>query len=162
MANVTAGRIERFFAKVESSEDANGCWIWTASTNLKGYGHYLSVAAHRWSYEAFVGPVPDGHQLHHICENKGCVNPAHLVPITGSEHGRLHKPRKTHCVRGHEFTVENTYIQRNGTWACRSCRRGFLKVVSIERSKQRLGARIRDGKRPDPRTLRALSEENVA
>lgn len=46
--------------------------------------------AHVVVYELLVGRVPPGWHLHHKCEQKGCVNPKHLTPLTPSEHARLH------------------------------------------------------------------------
>lgn len=37
-------------------------------------------------------------------------------------HGTHRNTRKTHCVRGHEFTVENTYVRPKGSRMCRTCR----------------------------------------
>lgn len=44
--------------------------------------------AHRWSYEHFVGPIPDGSQIDHLCRNRKCCNPEHLEPISHDENMR--------------------------------------------------------------------------
>lgn len=71
---------------------AEGCWGWTGVHNARGYGHIgrngTTVKAHRAAYELYVGPIPAGLQLDHLCRNKGCVNPAHLEPVTGAENCR--------------------------------------------------------------------------
>lgn len=67
-----------FIAKV--SRQANGCWEWQGSRNNRGYGHTSGGLAHRCSYEMFVGPIPVGQLILHKCNNRPCVNPAHLYP----------------------------------------------------------------------------------
>ncbi len=47
------------------------CWIWRRQPNVGGYGVFyhdkVQRYAHRASYELFVGPIPEGHQLDHLC-----------------------------------------------------------------------------------------------
>lgn len=66
-------------------ENHEGCWVWTARTS-GGYGSvYLSgddTLVHRMSYEAFVGPIPEGLHIRHRCHNRRCCNPLHLEPGT--------------------------------------------------------------------------------
>lgn len=118
----------RFIEKVDEAE--NGCWIWTATTSRGGYGMFMLDklrAAHRVSYMNFVGPIPDGMDLDHLCRVRHCVNPQHLEPVTAWENwNRGTNPaavnsRKTHCIRGHEFTPENTITRRNGGRGCKAC-----------------------------------------
>jgi len=79
---------ERFWAKVDKSGD---CWTWTGGKNFSGYGHFVyggtTVKAHRFVYELEVGPIPDGLEIRHLCNNGhlGCVTPSHMVPGTRSE-----------------------------------------------------------------------------
>lgn len=120
----------RFLAKIV--EGPSGCWLWTGTT-LRGYGQFgigsktdgtrRMTYAHRWAYEHFVGPIPDDLQLDHLCRVPACVNPAHLEPVTQLENQRRgKKARQTHCVRGHEYTPENTGRNSRGCRLCKTCR----------------------------------------
>lgn len=126
-----ASNIERiqFYAR----PDSNGCWIWSGCISGDGYG-VVWVApknrkAHRVAYEEFVGPIPDGLALDHLCRVRRCVNPAHLEPVTNrtnSLRGETIAAKHasvTHCPQGHEYTPENTYSSKRGERDCRICRR---------------------------------------
>ena len=82
--------------------DATGCWEWQGFISPAGYGRIKtsdnrSHLAHRHMWERVHGAVPTGHDLHHKCENKRCVNPEHLELVVRKEHVRLHRGNK--CSR---------------------------------------------------------------
>ena len=88
---MTLDVLNRFMAKVEVRK-SGCCWQWTGSHNKGGYGN-LKVAgqaqiAHRLSYEHFIGPIPEGKQLDHLCRNPACVNPEHLEVVSNAENTR--------------------------------------------------------------------------
>lgn len=125
---VGADHRERIRAATEVAD--NGCWEWRFGRDKDGYGKLKldrrDVRAHRYAYEVFRGPIPDGLVLDHLCRNPPCVNPDHLEVVTAVENSARGNgisalnARKTHCKRGHEFTPENTRHQPGGRdcWAC--------------------------------------------
>jgi hypothetical protein len=130
-------RSEYFWPKVDK-DGPNGCWLWRASTTRKGYGLFwighTHVPAHRYAYELLVGPIPEGLQLDHLCRVRNCVNPEHLEPVTGLTNARrgiagavsaARQRAKTHCPYGHEYSPENTRIDKSGWRQCRACKRQF-------------------------------------
>ena len=87
--------IIRWTRKVQVPEDRNDCWIWKGALDKWGYGlisrggkHEGLVLAHRFAYEHFVGPIPDGHEIRHTCHVSHCVNPMHLT--TGTRADNVH------------------------------------------------------------------------
>jgi hypothetical protein len=133
-------RFERKYIPVTES----GCWIWLGGLQGKGYGQFTlknkRVKAHRFSFEQFVGEIPDGMLVCHHCDVMCCVNPAHLFVGTNSDNmsdcankGRLHiqkrpdqhpNTRKKYCKNGHQLTAENTAVRSdNGGRRCKICDR---------------------------------------
>lgn len=119
---------ERFVALVRVTAT---CWFWLGSTNRSGHGQFSvggkMVKAHRWAYEFFVGPIPDGLVIHHLCGNESCVNPDHLKPITARENTLLGNgapakyARATSCRNGHPYTEATMFIDYEGYRKCRLC-----------------------------------------
>lgn len=111
---------DRIWAKIEPQP--NGCWQWTAATDSSGYPCIgaPTTAVHRWMYAQYVGPIPKGLTIDHLCRNTRCVNPAHLEAITIQENIRRARAGQTHCKHGHEFNEANTYLF-NGKRHCRPC-----------------------------------------
>lgn len=111
------------------------CEPWHLKINARGYGE-VSIngkmrMAHRVAYELLYGPLPAGYELHHLCENKACVNVDHLVAVTRALHEwitwALHycqvspAPEQRHCPAGHVLDRANVYVRSRGGSECVTC-----------------------------------------
>lgn len=78
---------QRYWEKV----DKNGptmphmttpCWEWMGRRNDYGYGDFnvnnRCAKAHRVGFQLEYGPIPQGLQVCHKCDNPSCQNPDHL------------------------------------------------------------------------------------
>lgn len=138
----------RFWSKVDQSGD---CWFWLGHKDSKGYGQIKVegawVRAHRYAFLAAGEQIPDGWHLHHECRNPGCVNPAHLTPISPGAHSRLHPAiignrnrEATACKRGHSFDEANTRRRVTPYGFGRACR--ICACEAAKRSKERRKANV--------------------
>lgn len=132
----TADIETRFLAKVDVLPSE--CWQWRAGSNGR-YGQFkedgVGVLAHRWAYEHWVGPIPDGLHIDHYrypqdgCIGTLCVNPEHLRPATPRENIlRGDSPvawnaAQIYCPQAHPYAGDNLRIKRSGARACRACAR---------------------------------------
>lgn len=130
-------------------EPNTGCWLWLSTINSSGYGEFWAngswredgtrippVRAHRFSYEFFRGPIPEGLQIDHRCRTRSCVNPDHLEPVTNQENVRRGwasgERTVTHCKRGHELSGDNLYLAE-GRRHCRTCR--AERAIAMQQAK---------------------------
>jgi hypothetical protein len=108
------------------------CWLYGGTLTPDGYGNSRFAGTneryvHRAAWELANGPIPAGMTIDHLCRVRSCYNPSHLEPVTKRENTlrgigptAVHA-RQTHCIRGHEFTPENTATDHRGGRRCRAC-----------------------------------------
>jgi hypothetical protein len=128
------------------------CWEWFATTSGGGYGRIrvngILEYAHRILYQIFVGSIPTGLDLDHLCHNEAvqrgectggptckhrrCVRPSHLEPATRSLNSSRGKTgsstaarnqAKTHCPSDHPYSGDNLYVASSGDRHCLTCMR---------------------------------------
>jgi hypothetical protein len=111
---LTPKQIERFWSNVDTSGD---CWEWRGTIMHEGYGvahfNYRHYRAHRVSWELTNGPIPDELCVLHRCDNRSCVNPAHLFVGTRDDNMRdmVAKARQRHGDN-HPFKINPQLAQR--------------------------------------------------
>lgn len=116
---------ERFWAQVARGAP-DECWLWQGSLDRDGYANNR---AHRIAYELTFGPIPPGLVIDHLCRARSCANPHHLEAVTNRENVlrgvgiTAREAAQTHCKHGHEFTDENTWLDKHGWRYCRPCMR---------------------------------------
>lgn len=162
----------------------SACVDWPLFVNKAGYGHARALGiqglAHRLAYTIYVGEIPKGLTLDHLCRNRRCVNPHHLEPVPLAENiarspnalSTINR-RKTHCNRGHPLSGDNLLLQhrKNGRTArvCITCSKIWFatrKITEASRKKRALAhkrrmqkpeyaARVRETKRQSEARRRA-------
>lgn len=92
--NGTRPLAERLHADTATNPDT-GCVIYRPGSvgrygqiSVDGKGG-TNALAHRVAYELRHGAIPEGHHLHHVCREKRCINPSHLLPVPSTEHKTL-------------------------------------------------------------------------
>lgn len=112
------------------------CWYWDGHHDKDGYASICvdkrTRHVHRVAYEEYIGPIPDGLQLDHLCRNRGCINPRHVEPVTGYEN--QHRSPITSagiqiCKRGHS-DYRRDISGRRGCVTCQKATHWGRKKVS--------------------------------
>lgn len=118
----------------KSRRTESGCLEWTGWRGATGYG-FTSFRGrqrptHRLMYRITKGPIPEGMQILHSCDNPPCMEPDHISQGTGQknmqesvERGRHFEAVKTHCDQGHELSGDQVHTEKNGRRHCKVCSR---------------------------------------
>ena len=131
---------ERFWSKVDKNGPLHPvlgtrCWIWTAARSPRGYGKFSvdgkNRFAHRVVHLIVSGEsIPASRRVCHHCDNPPCVRPTHhfvgqqqdnILDCIAKGRWRHRNSAKTHCPQRHEYTAENTWVDKQGYRHCRAC-----------------------------------------
>lgn len=111
----------------------SGCWEWTGNLSPDGYGRitavrygYTMAAVHRIMFERENGPIPEGMEVRHKCDNPPCCNPAHLEPGTHADNmcdmRERDRAKRASCKNGHPWSDEYVGYRPDGKRFCRVCK----------------------------------------
>lgn len=122
----------------QTNINTDDCWLYASYINpvtgygqrgIKHHGKSKYQYVHRIFYENIKGRIPKGLAIDHLCGVRHCINPIHMEAITNNENVRRGQYRnswnakKTHCPKGHEYTISNTMLNKRGGRLCRTCKR---------------------------------------
>lgn len=118
--------------------NTDDCMLYAGPLSNQGYGAvryyykgtHINSRVHRLVYERFVGEIPEGLVLDHLCRVRHCINPNHLEPVTVKENNlrgispMAQNARKTVCIKGHKYEGNNLW-KKNGARYCRECQNEY-------------------------------------
>ena len=100
--------IHRFLGLIDAEGGPVSCWPFLGSTMGAGYGQMpvnpVSRLAHRWVYSYFIGPIPKGKVIMHMCDVRICCNPLHLKLGTQLENLKDMNNKKRHGIHPKKCT----------------------------------------------------------
>lgn len=122
---------ERFWAAVTKTDE---CWLYSGALNRAGYGRLRwngrAQMAHRVALDLIGVAVPPDMEVDHLCQNRACVNPAHLELVTHLENvARTKQRRRPPC--GHVYDH-----QQPGHRRCRECYLAYHREYDRTRRKR--------------------------
>lgn len=122
MIPITPEDLPRFYAKIQISDEEDGCHLWTAGCVKDGYGVFSiqgkSHKSHRIAYQLAYGEIPANMCVCHSCDTPNCVNPKHfwLGTVKQNMNDRTMKRRTAQGKRHGTHTHPETRNYGDKNW----------------------------------------------
>lgn len=96
------------------------CWNWIRRLPHDGYPEWIVkrgngtaswVRMHRYSYMCFNGPIPEGYLVRHLCHNKRCCNPNHLMIGTAKDNWLDSEVKQRELLRDNPYFKESKEVK---------------------------------------------------
>lgn len=153
---MTKQRLAELTQMVATRDRATGCWEWQGAKNDQGYGRVVFEGrhqnAHRVAFELAHGRKPN--VCRHACDNRGCVNPGHLLDGTARDNAQ-DTARRTALVV--EWKGQYGYLAAAEEWASPTGRYSNGKRIYDDD-----GARVQYDDLEPPANVRFLVETGNA
>jgi hypothetical protein len=123
---------DRFWSKVQRG-GPDECWPWTASKTDEGYGSFkwsVERRAHRAAWILTRGPIPDGLDVCHTCDNPPCCNPAHFfLGTNGDNNADRHAKGRSGSARGEQNG--NAKLTASAVLEIRAARKRGVRLIDL-------------------------------
>ncbi len=123
--------------KYKCGIDDKGCWVWDGHVNDSGYAivwiDKVKLRAHRIAYILVNGPVAEDLDIDHGCENRRCINPAHLEAVTHQLELAFGK-KGTECAKGHGPL---SLRPADGWLYCKVCNNAYQRKMNARKALRR-------------------------
>lgn len=145
--NITEAQAERFWSKCSKGDC---CWNWMGRRFRRGYGIFCveyhgkrrEITASRLAYALHSKADPAELVVCHTCDNRACINPAHLFIGTHQDNiadmiakGRQCRGKDKHSAKMTEQDVLDIREEyRNGVWPSVLAKRYGVSSKTIKRN----------------------------
>lgn len=133
---------DRLWAKT-NKRGPNDCWEWQGWRHPSGYGQIGRGRreeglgyTHKVAWEITNGAVPEGLYVCHHCDNRACVNPAHLFlgDAADNAHDMIKKRRHSHGEKHSSKLTESDVIEIRRLLADGMTQQALATRFSVSRS----------------------------